>query len=141
MPRDAENAIIDVGVRQLASSGDFGEQLKKYDYMVFGLVDAKIRFTEESSRGPEISELLPDGDDEESDVVLSVKTGEDATCKFDREDVEYKDMKYTFGATGQKLHRQKVCDLDDGQFSWYVRCKGATETNEASAIINFKVGD
>jgi len=141
LPRDAENAVIEAGVRQLASSGDFGENLKKYDYMVFGLVDAKIRFAEDSEQGPEISDPLPDGNNEESDTVLSAQTDENAACKFDRQDAEYKDMKYTFGATGQMLHQQKICDLDDGPFTWYVRCKGATETNDESTLIQFDVDD
>jgi len=141
LPREAENAVVEYGIRQLGADGDFGESLKKYDYMVFGLVDAKIKFTEDNSRGPRVSSPLPDGDDEESDLVLSVQTNEDATCKFDREDLEYKEMEHTFGATGQKLHQQKICNLDDGPFTWYVRCKGATDTNDGSTAIQFEVDD
>ena len=141
LPREAENAVVEYGIRQLGADGDFGESLKKYDYMVFGLVDAKIKFTEDNSRGPRVSSPLPDGDGEESDLVLSVQTNEDATCKFDREDLEYKEMEHTFGATGQKLHQQKICNLDDGPFTWYVRCKGATDTNDGSTAIQFEVDD
>lgn len=141
LPRDAENAVIEAGVRQLAADGDFGESLKKYDYIVFGLVDAKIRFAEENSRGPQVFSPLPDGDNERSDLILSVQTDEDATCKFDREDLEYKNMRYTFGATGQKLHQQKICSLDDGPFTWHVRCKGVTDTNDGSTAIQFEVDD
>ena len=141
LPREAENTVVEYGVRQLGAAGDFGEDLKKYDYMVFGLVDAKIKFVEDNSRGPQVSSPLPDDDDEKSDLILSVQTNEDATCKFDREDLEYKEMEYTFGATGQKLHQQKICNLDDGPFTWYVRCKGATDTNDGSTAIQFEVDD
>jgi len=141
LPRDAKNAVIESGIRQLGADGKFGESLKKYDYIVFGLVDAKIRFAEDSSRGPQVSSPLPDGNREKRDVVLSAATNEDATCKFDREDIEYRSMRYTFGATGQKLHQQKVCNLGDGPFTWYVRCKGVTDTNDGSTPIQFKVDD
>jgi len=141
LPREAGNTVVEYGVRQPGAAGDFGEDLKKYDYMVFGLVDAKIKFVEDNSRGPQVSSPLPDGDDEKSDLILSVQTNEDATCKFDREDLEYKEMEYTFGATGQKLHQQKICNLDDGPFTWYVRCKGATDTNDGSTAIQFEVDD
>jgi len=141
LPREAENTVVEYGVRQLGAAGDFGEDLKKYDYMVFGLVDAKIKFVEDNSRGPQVSSPLPDDDDEKSDLILSVQTNEDAACKFDREDLEYKEMEYTFGATGQKLHQQKICNLDDGPFTWYVRCKGATDTNDGSTAIQFEVDD
>jgi len=50
-------------------------------------------------------------------------------------------MEHTFGATGQKLHQQKICNLDDGPFTWYVRCKGATDTNDGSTAIQFEVDD
>ena len=141
LPREAENTVVEYGVRQLGAAGDFGEDLKKYDYMVFGLVDVKIKFVEDNSRGPQVSSPLPDDDDEKSDLILSVQTDEDAACKFDREDLEYKEMEYTFGATGQKLHQQKICNLDDGPFTWYVRCKGATDTNDGSTAIQFEVDD
>ena len=141
LPRDTEGAVVESGVRQLASAGDFGESLKKYDYMVFGLVDAKIRFVDENSQGPEISTPLPSGNREESDLILSVQTDEDATCKFDRQDAKYGEMKYSFGATGQKLHQQKVCDLSEGEFTWYVRCEGQSGANDGSTPIRFKVDD
>lgn len=141
LPRDTEGAVVESGVRQMASAGDFGESLKKYDYMVFGLVDAKIRFVDENSQGPEISSPLPSGDRNEGDAVLSVQTDEDAACKFDRQDAKYGEMKYDFGATGQKLHQQKVCDLSEGEFTWYVRCEGKSGANNGSALIRFKVDD
>jgi hypothetical protein len=50
-------------------------------------------------------------------------------------------MEYYFGKTGAKEHEQKVCDLDDGDFTWYVRCKGATGINNASAMIQFEVNE
>lgn len=140
LPQDANNATIEAGVRQLANE-KFGEEMKKYDYMIFGLVDVRINFTGENEDGPEVTDVGPAGSDEESDTVLTAQTDIDATCKFGRDDVEYSEMEYAFGQTGGKTHSQKVCDLDDGKFTWYARCKGATGTNDASTLIQFEVND
>lgn len=142
LPREADDVIVETGIRQLAGD-DFGTELKKYDYMIFGLVDVKIKFTEESENGPSVSSATPTGTIDEDFTTISVETDEKATCKYDRDDVDYGDMKYTFGSTGNKIHEQKVCDLDDGQFTFYVRCKGidSKEENDASTLIQFEVSD
>ena len=140
LPRDGDGAVVESGIRQLAS-GNFGDDVKKYDYMVFGLVDVRIKFADKNTSGPEVDSASPVGSSE-SDAKISVATDADATCKFDREDVDYGKMKYTFGKTGAKAHEQKVCSLSDGNFTWYVRCKGAGGgTNNASTLIQFEVSD
>jgi len=68
--------------------------------MIFGLVDVKIVFTDESQKGPSIEIQNPIGSVDNNYTVLSVSTDENATCKFSREDVDYPDMAYDFGATG-----------------------------------------
>ncbi|MFZ3074034.1 MAG: hypothetical protein WA093_02805 [Minisyncoccales bacterium] len=140
LPRDNDSATVESGIRQLAGE-KFGKDIKKYDYMVFGLVDAKIKFTSESNKGPEIDTAIPVGTISENDTMISVATDIEATCKFSREDVGYADMKYSFAKTGNKTHEQKVCNLDDGPFTFYIRCKGATGTNDASTLIQFEVSD
>ena len=117
--------------------------IKKYDYMVFGLVDVRISFTSENSSGPDVSSATPVGTVKHDYATLSVETDKAAPCKFDRDDVEYKDMSYTFGTTGAKTHEQKVCELDDGNFTWYVRCKNASggEVNDASTLIQFETSN
>jgi hypothetical protein len=138
LPRDAENASVDVGVRQLANE-PFGGNIRKYDYMIFGLVDVMIKPISENTTGPEITSPSPIGSISTNSTVISVQTSVDATCKFDRDDVEYGKMRYTFSVTAAKLHQQKVCQLDDGPFTWYVRCKSASGTNNASTPIQFEV--
>ncbi|UMX48094.1 MAG: hypothetical protein L7H18_00945 [Candidatus Nealsonbacteria bacterium DGGOD1a] len=140
LPRDNDNATVEAGIRQLAGE-KFGKDIKKYDYMVFGLVDAKIKFTSESNKGPEVDTAIPVGTISGNDTMISVATDIEATCKFSREDVEYADMKYSFAKTGNKTHEQKVCSLDDGPFTFYIRCKGETGTNDASTLIQFEVSD
>ena len=142
LPTDGDNAVVEAGIRQLATD-DFGSDIKKYDYMVFGLVDVRISFTAENSEGPEVSSPVPVGTISHDYAKLSVETDNAATCKFDRNDVEYADMAYTFGTTGAKNHEQKVCELDDGNFTWYVRCKNTSggDVNDASTLIQFETSN
>jgi len=140
LPKDAENATVEAGIRQLGTS-DFGNNIRKYDYMVFGLVDVRIQFESTNTNGPEVTASSPSGTITTNQTNIAVQTNIDATCKFDREDKEYSDMKYTFSQTSQKMHAQKVCQLDDGPFTFYVRCKGATGTNNASTLIQFEISD
>ncbi len=141
LPADADNVVIESGIRQLAED-DFGEDIYKYDYMVFGLVDIKIIFNEESEEGPEIDIEGPDGIVDENYTTLSVETDEKASCKFSREDVDYSDMEYDFGMTGETTHEQKICKLDDGNFTFYVRCKNEDgDENDTSTILQFEVSD
>jgi len=141
LPADADNVVIESGVRQLADQ-DFGDDVFKYDYMIFGLVDVKIVFTDESQKGPSIEIQNPIGSVDNNYTVLSVSTDENATCKFSREDVDYPDMAYDFGATGGGIHEQKICKLDDGNFTFYVRCKNENgDENDASTLLQFEVSD
>jgi hypothetical protein len=139
LPRDNNNATVESGIRQLASD-KFGKDIKKYDYMVFGLVDVRIKFADTNTSGPQIDTAIPVGTISDNSTVISVATNIDATCKFDREDLAYADMKYNFSKTGTKIHEQKVCTLDNGPFTFYARCKGATGTSNASTLIQFEVG-
>ena len=140
MPLDAEDATVESGIRQLATE-DFGKDIKKYDYMVFGLADVRIDFSKANTDGPEVSSPAPSGSISDSDTKISVETNIDSTCRYSREDIDYADMKYTFGKTSGKSHEQKICDLDSGPFTFYVRCKGATGENNTSTPIQFEVSD
>jgi hypothetical protein len=141
-PRGSEDAVIVAGIRQLATNS-FGTEIKKYDYMMLGLVDVRIRFNSESTTGPGISDASPSGDVDDSNTELYVKTDKAATCKYGREDVEYSDMKYTFGKTAGTEHQQKICNLEDGPFTWYVRCKDTSskKENDASTLIQFEISN
>ena len=143
LPREANNAQVEAGIRQEKTNDDFGTDIVKYDQAVFGLVDVRIRFASENSEGPEISSAVPVGPVHHDYAVLSVETDANATCKFGRDDVEYADMDYSFGTTGAKIHEQKVCDLEDGNFTWYVRCKNTEggKMNDASTMIQFETSN
>jgi len=134
LPRDGESATVESGIRQLASD-KFGTNIKKYDYMVFGLVDVRIKLAAANTTGPEVSAPAIST----SDGVISVQTNIDAICRFDRDDVDYSSMKYTFSKTSGKIHGQKICQLEAGPFTFYVKCKGATGENNASTPIQFEV--
>jgi len=139
LPRESDSVVITWGVRQLAADGKFGKNLVKRDYLMFGLVDVRIKTAQTNTDGPAVSSPLPVGSVPDADTKISVETNIDATCRYSREDVDYTDMKYTFGKTSAKLHEQKVCNLDSGPFTFYVRCKGATGENNASTPVQFEV--
>ena len=141
LPLDAENVVVESGIRQLAED-DFGEDVFKYDYMVFGLVDVKFVVAGESEDGPKIDINGPIGSIDDDSTTLSVETDANAECRFGRDDVEYSDMEYDFGKTGVKLHEQKICKLDDGYFTFYVRCKDEDgEENDVSTLLQFEVSN
>jgi len=122
LPADADNVVVEAGIRQLGDQ-DFGEDIFKYDYMLFGLVDVRINFTGESEEGPSVEVQDPSGTIDKNYTTLLITTDENATCRFSREDQDYADMEYIFGQTGGKTHKQKICKLSEGNFTFYVRCK------------------
>jgi hypothetical protein len=142
LPVKSGDAQVVAGIRQLATE-KFGKEIKKYDYMMFGLVDVRITFVWENGQGPEISDVSPVGSVDGGDTELYVETDKAATCKYGRDDVEYSEMKYTFGKTAGTKHQQKICNLDEGDFTWYVRCKDAStkKENDGSTLIQFEVSD
>jgi len=144
LPLSADYATVEAGIRQEGTDEDFGTshggQIVKYTRAVFGLVDVRIEFAEESTDGPEISSPEP-SDTTEAETKISVETDTEATCRYSRDDVEYSDMEYIFGKTAGKFHEQKVCRLDDGPFTFYVRCQDNSEENDASTLIEFEVSD
>ena len=138
LPVDTGKAVIEAGIRQTVNS-TFNKNIIKYDYMIFGLVDVKISYTSENTEGPKITSTSPSGKVSDSNVFISVDTVKDSTCRFDRDDVDYGDMKYTLQEVSDGTYSQKVCNLEDGAFTFYVRCSKGDKANNASAAVEFTV--
>lgn len=138
LPKRSGGAVIEAGVRQSSGEDNFGEEIRKYDYMVFGLVDVRVSWLPQTLTGPSIVSSGPSGDVNGSTAVLSVKTASAVECRFGREDVAYTQMSYLMGKiTGNDNDfAQKVCDLENGTYTFYVRCKdaGGAENNGSTAI-------
>jgi len=140
LPRQSGKAIIEAGIRQTIIDGVFKTDIIKYDYMVFGLVDAKISFVDEYLTGPQITSTYPSGTIYDSSTDIGAQTEDNAVCRFSRDDVDYADMSYTFAAASNGALRQKVCDLENGTHTFYVRCKNASGVeNNRSTVIQFEV--
>jgi len=138
LPADSGKAVIEAGVRQALTSS-FNKDIVKYDYMIFGLVDVKVTYTSESTQGPQITNASPSGILQSSQAFLSIDTTSGASCKFDRDDVDFEDMKYTLPEVNNGTYSQLVCDLNNGDFTFYVRCKKNNQANDASKQIKFTV--
>ena len=141
LPKAAGNAIIEVGVRQSASSGDFGEDERKtYDHMIFGLVDVRISWAPQTLSGPSIASFDPQGNVDDDRAVLSVQASGAAECRFGREDVSYDQMSYPMNKTAAGKFTSKICDLEQGTYTFYVRCKdGGGAKNNVSAATTFAI--
>ena len=141
LPKAAGNAVIEVGVRQSASSGDFGEDERKtYDHMIFGLVDVRISWAPQTLSGPSIASFEPQGNVDDDRAVLSVQASDAAECRFGREDVSYDQMDYPMNKTTTGKFTGKVCNLEKGAYTFYARCKdGGGAKNNVSAATTFTI--
>jgi hypothetical protein len=141
LPKAAGNAVIEVGVRQSASSGDFGEDERKtYDHMIFGLVDVRISWAPQTLSGPSIASFEPQGNVDDDRAVLSVEASGAAECRFGREDVSYDQMDYPMNKTTTGKFTGKVCNLEKGAYTFYARCKdGGGAKNNVSAATTFTI--
>ena len=141
LPKAAGNAVIEVGVRQSASSGDFGEDERKtYDHMIFGLVDVRISWAPQTLSGPAIASFEPRGNVDDDHAVLSVQASDAAECRFGREDVSYDQMDYPMNKTTTGKFTGKVCNLEKGAYTFYARCKdGGGAKNNVSAATTFTI--
>jgi len=75
-------------------------------------------------------------------VTLSLKTDENATCKYSTtSNKSYADMGNTFSTTGEKVHSQTINNLSTGEsFVYYVRCRDeAANTNDTDYLISFSI--
>jgi|GEM_PF-1661314 len=140
LPKNTNNVIIEAGIRQLAGSGVFDTEIRKYDYMIFGLVDVQVSWTPETITGPVIVSAGPDGTINDSSATLSVRTSGASDCRFGREDVPYGQMSYAMAGVSTDDFAQKVCDLENGDHTFYVRCKSTSGAeNNVSTAIQFTI--
>ncbi|HIE33777.1 MAG TPA: hypothetical protein EYP86_01390 [Candidatus Altiarchaeales archaeon] len=88
---------------------------------------------------PLISSPKPSGTTTSTSITLSVKTNEQATCKYDILDRNYSNMNNTFENTNSTSHSQSL-SLSTGTYAYYVRCTDSLgNTNNNSTIINFTI--
>ena len=139
LPVDTGNAVIEAGIRQTVNS-TFNKDIVKYDYMIFGLVDVKISYATDVTKGPKITSTGPSGTVNDSSAYISVEADKNSTCRFDRDDVDYKDMSYTLQQAANGTYSQLVCNLHAGDFTFYVRCADKDgKENDASTAVEFTV--
>lgn len=136
LPKRSGGAVIEAGVRQSSGQDEFGKEVRKYDYMIFGLVDARVLWSPQILTGPTIVSFGPSGNVSGNTAVLSIKAASAVECRFGREDAAYGQMSYLMGKTAGNDFAQKVCDLESGTYTFYVRCKdaGGAENNGSTAI-------
>ena len=140
LPRSAANALVEAGIRQSAAEGAFGNKVIKYDHSVFGLVDVRIAYTPETATGPIIASLGPQGAVNTADVRLAAESSAAADCRFGRDDIGYAQMSYEMAKISDGSFGKKVCGLENGAYTFYVRCRSsAGQENNFSKTIQFNV--
>lgn len=138
LPKRTSNAVIEAGIRQSAGQQAFGYEIRKYDYMIFGLVDARVSWSPAVLTGPSFIASSPSGAVTGNVAVLSLIASGAAECRFGREDVSYNQMSYLMGKIATDNFTQKVCNLEPGDYTFYARCKNASGVeNNTSAVIQF----
>ena len=140
LPRSATNALVEAGIRQSAAEGAFGNKVIKYDHSVLGLVDVRIAYTPETATGPIIASLSPQGTVNTADVRLAAESSAAADCRFGRDDIGYAQMPYEMSEISDGSFGKKVCGLENGAYTFYVRCRSsAGQENNFSKTIQFNV--
>jgi|GEM_PF-2104397 len=140
LPKNSGNVVIEAGIRQTIINSNFKTDIVKYDYMIFGLVDVKITYSQSGTAGPSISSIGPVGTVNSSSAKISAQTNQSSTCRFDRDDIGYGQMSYALPNEINNTFSQKVCNLENGSYTFYVRCKNsAGAENNASTPIQFNV--
>jgi len=136
LPKRTGNAVIEAGIRQSAGQQAFDYDIRKYDYMIFGLVDARVSWSPATLNGPAFITAGPNGTVAGDSTVLSLITSGASECRFGREDVDYAQMSYLMGKTAADNFAQKVCGLEAGDYTFYARCRntGGAENNMSAAI-------
>jgi hypothetical protein len=108
--------------------------------MIFGLVDVRISWAPQTLSGPAIASFGPRGNVDDEDAVLSVQAPGAAECRFGREDVSYDQMSYPMNKNAAGKFVGRVCDLEQGAYTFYARCKDAGGAkNNVSAATTFTV--
>lgn len=144
LPKKSGNATIKYGIWQTANA-PFGRNVKKADYILFGLVDAKISdndsgSSETDSQAPVITDPQPSGTISNNQPTLSVKTDEKAICKYGSSDGSFDKMAVTFNTADNIIHSIDVGPLSGGKRIYYVRCMDESgNKNNVSIKISFEM--
>ncbi len=95
------------------------------------------------AQAPVISNTTPADFATGATVTLSVDTDEDATCKYTDSGagMDYSLMKNLFDSTGGTTHTEPLPNLQDGTYTYWVRCQDAAgHTNTDDFEVSFTVG-
>ncbi|MCU0652923.1 MAG: hypothetical protein MUD10_01565 [Candidatus Pacebacteria bacterium] len=139
-PIESNDIVIEAGIRQTIIDDESMTSIIKYDYMIFGLVDIKVSYVPTSTAGPEVTGVGPKGMVYNTSTAITALTADNASCRFDREDVDYSQMAYNLPWVASGSYSQKICGLEDGDYTFYVRCKDASgKTNNGSKMVKFKI--
>ena len=99
--------------------------------------------TKADTVAPIRSDGAPTGelDSDTTSTTISLKTDENATCKYDTSSKDYADMNNTFTTTGATNHAQAINNLTtETSYTYYVRCKdGSQNANDTDYLISFSV--
>ena len=91
-----------------------------------------------SSSMPQIVSSSPSGSITSNEALLSVETNEDATCKYDINDMIYNQMQFNFSITGMSIHKESLTAVTEGNHKYFVRCKDSFGyMMNSSTIIDF----
>ena len=169
LPKLSFNVFIKNGVMQPLSY-PFGSDAQKSDVIVFGMVDVKftagvfldqpesksesadkevsaieeteLLSNEEGRLGspPTVSAVRPSGTITAAETEISVRTDQNAFCRFCAQDLPFSKMCNSFNETGFKRHNSAVGPLAVGEHIYFVRCRNATgNEDETSTVVRFTV--
>lgn len=144
LPRESGGAEIRAGIKQ-DSNRSFGAGIKRYNYLVFGLVDVKYSHGKglivpaSGNSRPVINGIEPSGVISNNRPILAVRTNRNTICKYDTSKKNYADLRYKFSKTGGLNHTKKLGTRTDGKYVYYARCIDGNGYKSYASKISFTV--
>ncbi len=91
---------------------------------------------------PEIFDLLPSGVIYQEEILLTLKTGRGADCRYDLSNIEFAEMDDGFESADGIVHQAAVSLNRFGNYIYYVRCKDKNgEPGDTLALLSFEYAD
>ncbi|MGV8086067.1 MAG: hypothetical protein ACP5N1_00395 [Candidatus Woesearchaeota archaeon] len=76
---------------------------------------------------------------EDNKVTFTVSTSVACTCKYDLQDRSYDLMAYSFAYTGNTIHSSTLTNLDNGVYTYYIKCKNKNNLFSNTELMSFSV--
>jgi hypothetical protein len=100
------------------------------------ITEQENSFTVQDTTPPNVISTSPSGTVRGVDLVISATTDEEATCKYDTNDIDYNSMTNEFNDFGTE--HNKTINVEEGTHTYYVRCADSyNNVMESSATISF----